>query len=288
MTNPAVAEQAGGSICSLPPEQQPDQPAEPVELCGVTTIRASESRVIRVTLTEAVDTSRPGINPLGPGGVFEVEGEGPFTGAVLTEDVPARDGRLLIAGWLDRKPSPNAVSARFGGPRHLNWDGTFPPGQYRLYILATGSPVTVKLKLPELEGSVDLAPTTPNLFDVRSLEPRIWEEGDRYVYSAGEDGELHTNGLLFQSIWFKTSNHVAGDHDTCYYVGPAPEPYPYFPHCNGSFLPDVSVPPGTEGYPGQTSLIRGHTPGTYGQGAWYTSLAEVSEVHTVVFWLDLD
>lgn len=286
---PVHAEQSAESICLLPPEEQTVQPAEPVELCGLTIIRASTSQVIRVTLTEQVDTSKPGINPLGADGAFEVEGEGPFTGVVLTEDLPARDGRLVIAGRAFRKPQPVNVFSTMGGARHPNFEGTLPPGQYRLYILASGSPVTVKLKFPELPGRIELTPTTPNRFDVRSLQPRIWEEGERYLYSAGADGELHTNGLLFQSIWFKTSNHIAGDHGTCYYDGPAPEPYPYTPACGGSYGgPHVSVPPGSEGYPGGRSLYRGYPPGTYGQGAWYVSASEVQEVGAVVFWLDLD
>jgi len=284
--HPVQAEQSTESACLLP--EGAVQQAAPAELCGVTTLTASTSRVIVVTLTEQVETVKPFTNPLGAGGAFEVEGEGPFVGLVLTEDLPARDGRFIIAGRLSRKPSPEDVFHAFGGPRHPDWDGTLPPGQYRLYILASGSPVTVTLKFPELEGSAELTPTAPNRFDVRELEPRIWEETDRLVYTAGEDGELHTNGVLFQSIWFRAEDHVAGDHGTCYYDGPAPEPYAYTPECGGRYGPYVSVPPGSEGFPGGRHVTRGLPPGTYGQGAWYTSVSEVQEVGAVVFWLDLD
>jgi hypothetical protein len=289
---PVGAVQTSESICAFTPDEQLDPPAEPAELCGVTTVKASTSSVIRVTLTRKVDVTKPFTNPLGPDGTFKVEGEGPFVGLVLTEDIPARDGRLVIAGSVLSGPSRDGVFGTMGGPRHLDWDGSLPPGQYRLYVLASGSPVTVTLKFPELEGSVELTPTTPNRFDVRALEPRIWE-ADRKVYSAGEDGQLHTNGLLFQSFWYTSPDYVVGDGGTCYYDEPSPEPYAYMPGCptaggfrSGPYLD--TEPVSSSGWGGGGGLVRGYPPGTYGQGAWYVTADEVTDAGSVMFWLDLD
>ena len=285
---PVHAQESAESICTLPEDERPDELVEPVELCAETTLRASNSKVLRVTLPTEVELA----GSFGPDGAIEIEGQGPFVGFVLTEDLPERDGRLILAGRLHREPSPSNTFRLFGGVDHPGFDGTLPAGNYRLYVLATGSPVVVTLRFPELAGWVDVTPSTPNGFDSRSLEPRIWEEGGRLVYSAGEDGELRTRGLLLASIWINATDHTATDYGFCIHHGPS-DPASFLPECphpeedNWAFGPLIEVPPRATNVSGAL-VFRGQPPGTYGLGAWYATVSQVSSTGSVVFWLDLE
>lgn len=287
IAQPVMSQQLPPSDC-LFPEEDPPIYVEPIELCGETILHADSSRVLRVELKEEITLTRP----FGEGELIEIEGDGPFVGFILTEDVPGRDGRLLIAGYREREPAPAEYLAALGGPNHPGFEGTFPPGEYLLYLLASGSPMTLTLRLPGLPGRVEFEAETAVRFDARSLEPRIWEEAGRVIYSSGENGEMRTQGLLFASTWAISSNHLVSDVGTCIYDGPAPlAPIAFLPECpdgeghGGTVF--TGVPPRPSNF-GHTTLIRGYAPGEYGLGGWYTSVSQPTDAGSVVFWLDLE
>lgn len=47
---------------------------------------------------------------------------------------------------------------------------TLPAGDYRLYLIADGGPVTIRLRLNGLKGVTAVTPTVPATVDIESLK----------------------------------------------------------------------------------------------------------------------
>lgn len=91
-----------------------------------------------------------------------------------------------------------------------------PAGDYHLYVIADGSPVTVSLSLGGLTGSTSLTPTVPVAADVAEPEARYLPQG---VQTAGAPGRLDGEGLLFTVAASLHNPSLQQDFTNCTYVG---------------------------------------------------------------------
>lgn len=284
----------------------------PVELCGITTVSGTESASMDVRLpsTVTLDLAHSfwGIYADDPAPKdVTISGGGDFYGFALFEDVPERDGAGLIVGLMHNELASTAFpdnyytwwdfSAPPGGPT-VPRTVTLPAGDYDLYLLAGDTPVTVTLRLDELGGAGELEPTRPVTFDTRLLEARVSVPGTQTM-TAGEMGELHSQGVTFLGILDEEVAHVASARGLCRYTGaPEPEETAYAPTCpstlgNGEERQSIRVGASVDpsGRPTASRRVvdyQVHPAGDYGLGAWFSGAPTAARVAVLAFWLSLD
>jgi hypothetical protein len=191
-------------------------------LTGETVITATASGKVPVRLDRPATFTVPHLSG-GPGSV-QVTGEGRYAGFALVADGTDRD-RVVIGGGRVDNGLP-ADSSR-GDSETLALSLTdaldftapsyeLPAGDYHLYVIADGSPVTVKLSLGGLSGSTRLTPTVPVAADLAQPDARYLPQG---VQTAGAPGRLRGEGLLFNVAASLHSPSLQQDYTTCTYVG---------------------------------------------------------------------
>ena len=198
---PSTAHAGGPCDESFPPD-------EPVELCGLTVVSVTNASVVRVTLTDAVTIQQK----VGPGLDIEIDGGAPVAGFVLADP----DWRVVFfAGTLPQLPFTTAPIFRVWG-EHDGVPGseTFPPGEYLLYVLADGDPVTVTLRLDGLSGRVDLSPTTPAHYGGGFLPPRYSVPTGHY-YSADRAEEMPLGGIGLRLAWIEADGPGTATAGVC-------------------------------------------------------------------------
>ncbi len=198
---PSLVSAAGPDPCN----GDPPVPGQAPELCGTTLIRGDGPASMRVHL--AADVMLNG-NFFDKANNFTIEGEGDYVGFVLSEAVPGRTGKTVLAyrgpgQWfgepeasVDHKlfefdPAADAtepVAALSTG------EVSVPAGTYDLYLIAEGKPVTVTLTLAGLSGETELLPTESANIRSETVTPTT---GRGTVSSA--TGSLLSPGI-FQSV----------------------------------------------------------------------------------------
>lgn len=183
-------------------------PQEPVELCGVNVVTAGAASVARVTLTQTVTIRQQ----VGPGLDIEIEGDAPVAGFVLADP----DWRVaFLAVTLPQLPFPTAPIFRVWGENDgVSGSETFQPGEYLLYLLADGDPVTVTLRLGGLGGQVELSPTTPAHYRGGFLSPRYSVPTGHY-YSADRTEEMPLGGIGLRLAWIEADGPGTATAGVC-------------------------------------------------------------------------
>lgn len=303
---PVVA-QTPESICELPEEERPDPLPEPIELCGTTTLIGSQPGVTNVYLPEDaeifLEEPELAINLFGPNKDVNIEGDGAYVGFLLVSEgyLSGADGIKIFGGSLPDEfmswdqwsfyERMDGVVGLVPGPTY-----TISAGNYRLYLLADETPLTVTLKLSRAKGNVEVNPTRAVSFDARWLTPRVSVQTVKNVYSAGDTVVLGQNNTAARAIWFNVVANTDTEYGSCGYPGePTLPEIGYLPGCSGNVLQGslhgFTSTPDTE----MTSWGRLITnsglaapPGKFSQGWWYESPSLVDSVYMVAYWLSLD
>jgi len=201
------------------------------------TIRGSKARSIEVSVpTDATVSWTVHANP-----DLVVDGAGVFPGVVLAADTPRRYGPLLIAG---RAPA-DALCSGADCPdteyvvSTMEVSPTQPPayiiprGDYILYLLAYGSPVSVTLTLHGLAGTTEIEPFGPAHLASHLMNPRLAIPAQA-AYWDGRFRDMETPGLVF--VWSAiVSSYVLNDHmEHCFYSEAPPPPTAHLPTCRGA------------------------------------------------------
>lgn len=285
-TQASLAGASPGAACDGSP-----LPGPRVELCGTTVLSGSEGGVTPVHLSEEVTIQNRGF---GPDKGVDIAGDGAFIGFAIASDDVERDVGL-VAGIVPREPFSQTDFLFF-----LTWGGigtpdevTLPVGDYRLYLLADGSPITVVLDLDPMVGQVQISSDSPNHYDARALDPRIDAGPTHALYVAGENGTVGTLGVGFQMAWLETGQaHAFSQLGVCSYRGGQSADQAYGPGCG--------TPEGLIG--GGTTVASLHTdhwiyaeyasqkriqPDTWGMGGYVETASPPATVEILVFWLDL-
>ena len=181
---------------------------EPVILCGVNVITASRASVLRVNLPTAVT-----IADIGPGLDVEVTGSAPVAGFALVNSGWTHGylvGAFPMIPPLQTSPKAFAMGQHDGIPG----SETFPPGEYNLFLLADGSPVTVVLRLSGLSGQTQLSPVTPADYRGGFLPPRYSVPTGQY-FSADRTEQLPLGGLGLRLAWVEAQGPGSAQAATC-------------------------------------------------------------------------
>ncbi len=274
---------AATSECHLPQEER--STAEPVELCGTTTISGTEAGVVVVTLRRPVKLD-PRIEE---GGGIQIDGTGPFAGVALIQDPPSPSSLGFVAA---RTPAEwNGVTFTPFGEDLVDCGLCgLPAGRYRLYLLATGAPVTATLHLKGASGSTTLAPEHSTSFDARQLTRRTPVPQDLVGATAGDTIQMGATGFLYVGI------RLVGVEVSGAGVLQCPEgddPPGWLPVCwNDEYFPNNGEPIGQtgDGWIGHggsqaVSSVEIVGPGRYTQSVWFVSPVPPTRVEMIGVWL---
>ncbi|MHB8509939.1 MAG: hypothetical protein ACYDGR_15050 [Candidatus Dormibacteria bacterium] len=185
------------------------------------------------------------------------------------------------------------------GSDHIIAPGTsavdLSAGDYQLYLMADGAPVTVSLPLAGLTGSTHLHPRRTTRLDLRTITPTL-EEGippAGLAYSGGGTGDLLTDwGFAFGLIALHPTSASNGTVGNCLIQGDAPGQV-YTPGCPVSTTPNLITayqPTGEVYYTtALSSLISTSRAGRrWSQGAWAAGYNAGSHpfMGQIAVWMD--
>ena len=262
----------------------PIELTEPIELCQQVVLEGDQTGFVRVKAPEDFGF-RPGT---GPGGGVSLDGDG-TVGFLLTQDPPSLEGTFAFRLKYPPALAGSIPYTSFGcGSSCL-----LPAGNYRLYLITSGAPAKVTLRLTgELQGAAELPPMHFPDSETKLLPARLPEVPTRAVNSAGETGQLTSSGLIFSAIAAFHPNQASAILGGCLYHGDPGDPQiAYLPGCPSPSAdvetpvfpdPTVSLGPAGQRLEGFSRLPAG----TYGVGTWYAAASTDSSAASLVIWLE--
>ena len=274
--------------------------AEPFVACGRTTVvgpRGSTMR-LRVPHETVLDLSTQGSPETFRTAVLK--GDGPIQGFLLTDNVlPSDGGKYVYAVHLLRSFS-SSVQDYATGNFEERGKGLFviPPGDYSLYLISDGNPVTATLGFEGQIGAATYESSRFVLLDFRTLQNRLPGQlgsAQGNVWSAGHAGTFRGPGFHAMT-WSAVTElpdpgAVAG---WCYYLGrPQNEDTAYLPGCPNAFTEEINtasvVEPGVHpNAPSQgfTSSFSG--PGGRAIGWWRVGAKPLERVLALSYLFEFD
>ena len=268
-----------------------------VTLGAVNTFTASTTAGLRVRIPNPA-TFEPGVASRD----IRVSGSGRMAGYVLVEDDDDVERRVTLMTTWSRfcgRPGCGEDDPFFWhGGTNVGYDPdtkvrTLPPGDYFLYVIADGTPVTVTLRLDGLSGRRRGELTDPVDAGIASPSPRAVVEPSKTTYWFGEEVEFSgPTGIAIPLIRFEMGRAVLNRREACYYHdGPkAPEQVAYGPGCPRA---DLGMAVQETGYQDGGVVVDGYYSQVTGKTGWgfgmnYLVAGEVRRADSLFFYLDVD
>jgi hypothetical protein len=289
---------------------------EALTLGRVNVIKGTAASVIdvRIPVEASVRLTLRPHRKNGPSRSLRLQGAGRAVGVALTPPPPVEgplfgSSRFLISGRFGQCPEracdPQGEVLNFQQPSVFPGGGgdgwhKLAPGDYRLYLIADGAPVRIRLELRGLQGRIVISPRAPGPIDLKTPTVRAATLGGPSYYAAGDVFEAGSRGLAMTMLSLRgPRDPLYSAYGACgYWSGSInlPQQAAYGPHCFGTgmgglmatwndakkfyafFLQGYSEPdfPPTDG-----SETRGH-------GVWVVSRNPLSKVVSQIFTLALD
>lgn len=281
----------------------------------VNMIAGSASGVVDVTVPREA-TFHLGVLPYrkrGPNASVEIEGAGRSVAVALVPrpPVPAAlvgSGRFLISGRFGQcsergcAPRDGVVNFQQPGtyaPGNDDARGTLAAGDYRLFLIADGEPVRVKLVLDGLDGRRRILPKAPAPVDLKTPTPHFAQLQGPSYFAAGDTFDGGERGIAVSMLSLRSAiDPVPSEYGMCGFYRTTvnlPDAVAYGPHCHATLAGGGAFGPwsdtdrfdvvflqgyGDAGFP-PTDLSRGH-------GVWFVSRNAVSDVTSHIFTLILE
>lgn len=273
-----------GAATACDPSQEP--PPGPVELCGTTTVTGARSATSRVTVPKMTWVRESSVTFAEPGR---------YGGILLVEDVPERNGNMLLVASAPRNalcdetgcPPPPVHVQSFDG---REWSGVgqggdvLAAGTYVLHLIADGVPTSVTLHLHGLSGAVEVTPASPAEIEIDTLGSPIPENA---AFADGSFRDRERTGIYVAAHWEVFDPNFVWLPWTCEYDR---EPPAYSPGCPGARA-FYGSGGGWVGIHGNTvSRVAGlhvGTPGTgpLGVGQWILMSGRPTRIGAVNIWI---
>ncbi|MGH2710536.1 MAG: hypothetical protein ACRDH9_04950, partial [Actinomycetota bacterium] len=228
---------------------------------------------------------------------IELEGNSPMLGFVLSDNLPEGEGgRYLQAVRLGR----DYYSSFFQDFATSTFDevepGRYlvPAGDYTLYLVGDGSPVTASIPLDGLDGAVQVGTVRPADLEFNVLSNLADPEatGQQHLYSVGfGDSHLH-GGLQTMTVDIRMLLDVESSGTCWYSEQPRDEQTAFLPGCPARFSEDnaafeVFYLPGP--YPGSQLWATSTDPPTgHGLGFWRIGINPLARMAAVGFSLGFE
>ena len=181
-----------------------------------------------------------------------IEGGGELPGFVLVRTVtstydhpvlgPIESTHDEVKAAGIRLPAVGVTKTLSRGSRTLllmPFKDVLKPGDYRLYLLADRTPVTVTFQLEGLAGTKRLSPTKQTGLDMKTLPERSrTDSAAMSMFTAGDDAELERAGLVVDATVVEIHDATDTEFGSCVYRGePIDEEQgqvvSYAPYCAG-------------------------------------------------------
>lgn len=253
---------------------------------------AAETAKVRVSFSQPVHFEDLKIN---------VDGRGRVYGFILSKvgQYDQEGFRPVIQDVVMGQCARPACKGRapFHFPVAWNVGGEPLTGEWDLYVIADGAPVTVSFdKRSAITRRVPLTDTVDD--EVVTLEPRVDLSGDRRVMSAGSFTSLASVDFALLGLW------GVGDpgHNTAYGDCFYDRGVTFLPNDDGvpnqpaetAFLPgcptadgDAEVRESSQQHPSGVAFTVTHLSDKAGVGGWYATTAELEHSGAIAYWIDL-
>jgi hypothetical protein len=299
---PAVHSAAAQGPC----EEGGVSQGEPFEACGRTTVVGPRGTTMRLHVPQetVLDLSTEVVvdpfleRPVSRFRTTVLKGEGPAQGFLLTDNLlPSDGGRYVYAVHLARGfygPVQDYATGNF----EQRGAGLFvvPPGDYSLYVISDGNPVTATLPFDGRPGHADYEPSRVVLVDFRVLENRLsGGTGQQNMWSAGQAGTFRRPG--FHALTWAAVGELpdpASLSGWCYYYQrPQNEDTAYLPGCPNAVTEELDTAsafgPGVyPETPSQFFMSAFSGPGGRAMGAWRTDVKPLERINALSFFFELD
>lgn len=286
----AVLVAATTGFLALSP-QTPVQAAAPMSLARRSVVSGEKTAALklRIPRTTTIDLRDE------TSGV-RIEGAGRIYGFILTSANVADSDRPIVVALETKVCSEKDGCIRrsirtFSRGETSGPVAKLPRGDYILYLVADGEPVTARISATGLEGSAAFRPRLPVHSGIEDPAAHI-EEATNTIYSNGRSVDFRGESAMWMTLLSMSGDAwVAGAYGHCIYRGdPPPPPGGFAPGCpsgGGAAIADVVVQPVPyEKYGGSLTFA---TPGgRWAFGDYYVSAAKAAPPKTLSFFLDFE
>jgi hypothetical protein len=273
---------------------------EPFPACGRTIVVGPRGSTLRLHVPQetVLDLSTAG-SPATFRTVM-LRGDGPLQGFLLTDNVlPSDGGKYAYAVHL--LPGFTRADIDYAtGNFEQRGEGQFviPPGDYSMYLISDGNPVTATLPFEARPGSAEYEPSRVVNLDFRVLQNRAPGQlgsAQHNVWAAGQAGTFRRPG--FHAMTWSAVGELpdpAAVAGWCYYQGrPQNEDTAYLPGCPNTLTEDIESSPvvSPSAYPDTaiqafTSAFSG--PGGRAMGWWRVSPEPLDRINAVSYFFEFD
>jgi hypothetical protein len=261
-------------------------------LKGITTVVGSDMGWMNVRLPRDVDPWGTYEGSVDDQPAHDLRGNGRVIGFVLTEDnseVPLGQGPTLVGHSIGKCMKRGCRARGF----LVSWifasnlaerDGkqVLPAGRYRLYLIADGAPVRMRLEFAGLKGKTRLSPQNRVQSKLKSLRPHVEGDAGESLYWAGTSSDLSGPGFALTVLWME-GDDLEGGVGTCIYERePPPQEVAYVPPCPAADMSDpnlISADDAEVGYFGLTLPA--------GMGVWRTVPETPERAGALALWMRL-
>jgi hypothetical protein len=256
----------------------------PAAVAGTVTLSGSATAYVPVRLSKAADL----VNPFYDRSVPFATGSGRYLGFVLSDGKPG--GLRILAGeQVGSRLGAYAIGLQ-GVPAANSPTFPVPAGDYRLYLLADGSPTTVTARFKGLPGATTLRPARRVPYSL--LSPALFVSPTGTLAVGGGEGDVSDGGIAFDVLTDVNAQFLASNTTLCFYpTTPPPPPVGYGPGCPGGGQPAplTVIAPGVGASSGGAFGALSDLPeGRYGLGFNRVAAAITDSMKYNVGFLSLD
>jgi hypothetical protein len=188
----------------------------PPELGGTNHVEATKTGYVEVTIPRPVTVSFEFFRNRD----VKISGGGRFTGLFLIQQ-GVKKPAAIYAARLRNCYEPGCKTGYgwfFMFPTGIKWEKNLevPAGEYRLYAITDGAPLSATLKLEGLEGEASFRPTHPVHSEIGTAAADLPVNN---LYSGGSTFKLPNDGMSMLAFAHDSSASVADINNDCLYKG---------------------------------------------------------------------
>lgn len=209
--------------------------------------------------------------------------EGPGEPTLIAAQVPQTTICQPVTGEGCRDFPPLLVAGKYWDPSDATYE--LPAGDYRLYLVSDGSPVSVTLHFRGLDGEVTLAPSDPVGLQLAQMDPEPRLPATELAHIAAASRDLGAApGFLYALFW--EVHDLGGPRAMwlCRFDGHVPS-HGSLPACPGGRETSRVVGTGVANGATATFLLEGPLLGRQGVGFWRASGTLVRDSGGIAAWI---